>query len=265
MESALSAPRSRRRVLPARGSDDGYRDDHDVALLLLRRHGVPAVFFIATHYVSERRLFWWDRIAYAVKHSPRERLAITYPTSMIFTLQAPSDRAHATRVLLRLVKSWHGLDLERFLTELAAAAGVSRDEDVERRHANEMLMTWDHVRALRAAGMDVQSHTRSHRVLDTLPPEQLEDELVGSRRELERELGEAVEAISYPVGHTLREHPALRRAVASAGYRFGFTNDTGTQPLARDVDPLDLRRVGRERGMSTALFRATLALPRLFD
>src|ERR1041385_2031104 len=37
--------------------DDGYRDNHDIVLPLLRRYGVKATFFIATDYISRRRIF----------------------------------------------------------------------------------------------------------------------------------------------------------------------------------------------------------------
>lgn len=62
--------------------DDGYRDNHDVALPILRRHDVRAVFFVATGYVTERRLFWWERISHAVAQTKRERLVLVYPDTL---------------------------------------------------------------------------------------------------------------------------------------------------------------------------------------
>ena len=59
--------------------DDGYRDNYEVAMPILKKHGVRAVFFIATEYINRRRLFWWDRIAYAIKKSRRRSLALEYP------------------------------------------------------------------------------------------------------------------------------------------------------------------------------------------
>src|SRR5262245_54938805 len=43
--------------------DDGYRECHEQALPILISHSVKAAFFIATSYVSKRRVFWWDRIS----------------------------------------------------------------------------------------------------------------------------------------------------------------------------------------------------------
>ena len=66
--------------------DDGYRDNHDVAFPLLQKHGLKAVFFIATSYVEERRLFWWDRINYLLKMSPKDAIELTYPYPCRLTL-----------------------------------------------------------------------------------------------------------------------------------------------------------------------------------
>src|SRR5690606_15431462 len=59
--------------------DDGYRDNLEIALPILQRHGVPAIFFIATSYLEERRLFWWDRVAYLVKASRKDEIVLDYP------------------------------------------------------------------------------------------------------------------------------------------------------------------------------------------
>ncbi len=123
-------------------------------------------------------------------------------------------------------------------------------------------MRWDDVRWLADAGMAVESHTRSHRVLDTLDPAALRNELVGSRRDLELAIGRPVHAIAYPVGRL--PAPWIRRAVASAGYRVGLTNSGGVNhlwPAAIAFDRFGVRRVSTERSQSDALFLAEIAVP----
>jgi peptidoglycan/xylan/chitin deacetylase (PgdA/CDA1 family) len=112
--------------------------------------------------------------------------------------------------------------------------------------------------------MEVQSHTRAHRVLQTLTESQLHGELRGSRDDLERELDEPVEAISYPVGHRIVDRGHIRKALRDAGYKLGFTNATGTNQLGRKFDCYDVNRIGVEARTPEALFRAMLAVPRLF-
>jgi peptidoglycan/xylan/chitin deacetylase (PgdA/CDA1 family) len=239
--------------------DDGYRECFDRALPLLLEEDVRATFFVATSYISDRRVFWWDRISYIAGQTERETIQIDYPKPQ--TIRITGNRTAATAELLAIPKRWFGLDLERFLSELGRAAEVAWDPDIERRFAEELIMNWDQVRALRAAGMDIQSHTRTHRVLQTLRPEELQAELVGAKADLEQQLQEPVRAVSYPTGRSIAQSPNLRRAVADAGYHVGFSNMSGVTPTKGDVDRLDVRRISVETELPDSFFRAFLALP----
>jgi peptidoglycan/xylan/chitin deacetylase (PgdA/CDA1 family) len=241
--------------------DDGYKDNIETALPILKRNHCKAVFFIATHYLSERRVFWWDRINYLFKRSTRSKVKVTFPWDIEFSLRTKEQRDAAIRGALRIVKCHYALDLERFLEELAVATGVTWNDDIDRSLANEVLMTWDQVRELQRAGMDVQSHTRTHRVLQTLTARQLQDELRGSREDLEAQLSIPINSISYPVGHRLLERDDVRRALRDAGYKLGFTNATGTHRVRRESDPYDVSRIAVEMDTPDSLFRAMLAAP----
>jgi len=48
--------------------------------------------------VSERRLFWWDRISYMLKHSTRASVDIRYPIPMTVPLAGPGDKGRAFRL-----------------------------------------------------------------------------------------------------------------------------------------------------------------------
>lgn len=241
--------------------DDGYRSNLTEALPALRAVGASAVFFIATGFTTERRLYWWDRIAYLVHHARGATLELTYPARQRVEL---GDRAAARAALTRLVKNTRGLDLARFLDELAAAAGVAWSRDRERALADELIMTWDEIRQLAAAGMAIESHTRDHRVLESMAGADLLDDLVGARAELARELGGPRTAIAYPVGRSIAERPEVRSAVAAAGYQLGFTNASGRLRIAgrAAIDRLDLPRVAVDRDLPDGLFLAQLASDR---
>lgn len=240
--------------------DDGYRSCIDTAVPLLKRHGLVATFFIATDYVERRRIYWWDRLHYTVSHCSADRLVIDFPRRIELTLD---DREAAAEQLVHLVKTEPHLDLEAFLDAVTSAAGLAWSDQLERDLADETIMTWDEIRRLRAAGMDVQSHTRRHRVLQTLETHELADELEGSRRDLEAQLDEPVRAIAYPVGRAVAHVPAIRAALQRAGYALGFSNATGVNYRLRQVDPLAIRRLAVDRGASDAFFRGSLAIPPL--
>jgi peptidoglycan/xylan/chitin deacetylase (PgdA/CDA1 family) len=239
--------------------DDGYRDCYDRALPILLRHGVKATFFIATAYVNERKVFWWDRISYLIHQSPLERIELEYPIRA--SIELGSKKSEAIEQLLRIIKRWHNLDVERFLEGLTVCSGARWDSAIERRYADELIMTWDQIRALRRAGMDIQSHTRTHRVLQTVPHDELVSELAGSRKDLELELGERVSCVAYPVGRPIAREREIRAAVSAAGYELGFSNMNGVTWTWGRFDPLDVQRLAMGTDVPSAYFRGFLAVP----
>ena len=210
-------------------------------------------------FAGGRKLYWWEQIA-AILHAARGRTAhLAYPRALRVCAADPGAKV----LLSDIVKDTPGLDLERFLGELRAGLGVPWDADLEAGLAAPLIMSWDDIRALAAAGMDVESHSRDHRVLETLAPEALLDDLTDSRRELVAQLGRPVRAVAYPVGRL--PPPWARRIAAAAGYRLGFTNGSGVNrmwPTAL-VDPYDIRRLSTERSLSDAMFLTQIALPQL--
>jgi peptidoglycan/xylan/chitin deacetylase (PgdA/CDA1 family) len=73
---------------------------------------------------------------------------------------------------------------------------------------------WDEIRELRAAGIEIGSHSHTHRPLDCLRAD-LPRETGLSRRILEDRLGDAVLSFAYPYGY---HSTAVRRAVRQAGF-----------------------------------------------
>lgn len=240
--------------------DDGYAGVHEHALPILKRHGCKAIVFVATSFITQRSLYWWDRVAYIVKQSKREELWLKYPFPMQIDLSCRED---AIERVLRLIKAHPGLDLGRLLDEVGKAAGVAFTRDMDQAFADQLLMTWDQIRELKAAGIDVESHTRTHRVLGTLPPNDLAAELRGSSEDLARELGAAPRALAYPVGKPIARDSQIRNELARAGYVIAFTNGTGPTPIGGLVDPFGISRHMVDRGASDAYCLAVLTLPSL--
>jgi peptidoglycan/xylan/chitin deacetylase (PgdA/CDA1 family) len=241
--------------------DDGYLDCLTVALPILKKHGIAATFFLATDYISERRLFWWDRIALLLKRSRREVLELKIPD--VERLPLGAARSETERHLLQIVKKRRSLDLDAFLDDVARAADVQIAPEEERALVDRYLMTWDHVGEMARAGMDIGSHTRSHRILQTLDEGALDDELEGSRRDIEERTGRAVASIAYPVGYPVADYPRIIRALSRSGYEVGFSAASGASSTWVPPSRWDVRRIAMDVDHTPKFFRGILALPAL--
>lgn len=98
------------------------------------------------------------------------------------------------------------------------------------------------VKKMIRAGWEIASHTITHPDLRTIPPDRLEQELEGSKRQLERDLGIEIPNFCYPAG---MYDDAVIAAVEAAGYRGATTVNPG---LARRDMPFELNRIRVDRG-----------------
>lgn len=235
--------------------DDGYADNYHLALPILRRAGVTATFFIPTAYPDAGRLFWWDKIALLVHRCAKETAYLTYPARL--TLRPRADPAGATERVCAAIKRTPSVSMPRVWEELERALGCSLSTEEEGATARRTIMGWSEIRALAAAGMDVQSHSHRHIVLNTLSPDEAERDLRRSSSILREAVDQPVHSVAYPVGYELEG--ALRRAPESAAFDLGFTNNTGLVALRR-FDPFNVPRLSMDVSKVGALYKLLLVM-----
>ncbi len=102
------------------------------------------------------------------------------------------------------------------------------------------------VKKMYRAGWEIASHTISHPDLTTLDPASLEQEVAGSKAQLEKELGIDIINFCYPAG---QYNDAVIAAVEAAGYRGATTVNPG---LGEKSMPFELNRIRISRGDTSA-------------
>lgn len=115
------------------------------------------------------------------------------------------------------------------------------------------LLNGDELRQMQAAGMEIGSHTVSHRQLPELNDADLRCELTDSRHMLEDVLGQKVDSFAYPYGAW---DERCADAVEQAGYLAACTTRTGW--ALRDGDPFRIRRLTIFNYDTTASFARKL-------
>jgi peptidoglycan/xylan/chitin deacetylase (PgdA/CDA1 family) len=230
--------------------DDADRSFAETAWPLLQRRRLPVTLFVPTGYPDRpERVFWWDRLEDALRrttraevHTPLERLP----------LGSARERQHAFWILKRRFKRLHHDEILREMEALCGRLDVSPPPS--------RVLGWDRLRELARQGVAIAPHTRTHLFLDLLDRRAAEDEIVGSLRDLERELGPVPRVFAYPDGRYSRETVDVLR---EAGFLAAFTTQRGANQLAR-TPPLELRRVNVGPSASERVLRAQLARAALF-
>ena len=130
------------------------------------------------------------------------------------------------------------------VTELAerASAGMTAPDGL--RYA-DAYMTWDQLRAMTAAGMEVECHARVHEDLTDNDDERLIWQVLGCREMIESNLGRRPRYVAYPSGIY---DERVASTFASDGYWGGITTQQGVQQDSSR--PFELKRL-RVRSTTT--------------
>lgn len=117
------------------------------------------------------------------------------------------------------------------------------------------FVTWEQVTTMAQDGMTIGSHTMHHRYLPLVKPEDLDEELMGSKRIVEQHIGRAVDFLSYPIGGFTSQAQAVAK---QAGYRAAVTTNRTFSTLR--FDRFAIRRIKVTDGDANPwLFRAKLS------
>lgn len=210
--------------------DDGYADNLHLAKPILEKFEVPATVFVATGMIGQAREFWWDELGALLLDDPR--------SAHWHVLQPGSDTpSQATyRESCGRIRTMPVEAREAMLDEIAATIGTLRSGRESHR-----VMTADELRLLAQDGLvEVGAHTVNHPVLSSLDPASQQEELSGSKRQLEEIIGRPVPTFSYPFGTTDDYNAASVAAAREAGFECGCSNFEG--PVNARVNPFEVPR-----------------------
>jgi peptidoglycan/xylan/chitin deacetylase (PgdA/CDA1 family) len=215
--------------------DDGYADNHELALPVLRRHGLPATVFITTGCMEGKSLLWTSRLGFVLERG----IAPAQPLQILGWQLPLHSREQRLRALARLkqgLKELDHIEREEILAGLGERLGVTDFEELRK----EML-SWEQLREMERHGFMAGAHTVSHPILTREPPERLRRELRGCRDELEGRLGHPVRLFAYPNGSPADYNLEVIHEVRSTGYQLACTMLFGANSAA--INPYELRRI----------------------
>jgi peptidoglycan/xylan/chitin deacetylase (PgdA/CDA1 family) len=233
--------------------DDGYRDNYSVVYPILRSHGLPGLFFLATQFVGSRELVWWDRIAFAVRHTKRRLITLALPTPLVVEVDH-ADREIAIQTVLRAYKRTLHMGDAAFFAMLEEAC----DLEIPRLAEEPPFLSWDEAAEMQRGGMGIGSHTHSHRILGSLSPEEQRSELRDSRKQLVDRGFEAANFLAYPVGGPSDFSEVTKREARDAGFTVGFSNYGGIN-VPGQTDAFDVMRIAIDLSESMTQLRFRLA------
>jgi peptidoglycan/xylan/chitin deacetylase (PgdA/CDA1 family) len=233
--------------------DDGYIDNYLSAYPILKEENVPAIFFIPTKTIMERKLGWWDIISYILKMSPLEK--IDYE-GQVFHIK--THYQEAKKYFLQRFKLEPHEHTKHLIEQLSLVCQVSLPEQALQ---DAELMTWEQIKEISQNNIAIGSHTHNHHVLATIDKDAQYQEVKISKTIIENQINKKVNSISYPVGNYQHFSKESQYAVKECGYKLAFSFNTGVNDLPL-IDYYDIKRIAPPDKKS--MFASTAILPRLF-
>lgn len=209
---SIAAKRLQDGTLPARAAcitfDDGYADNAELALPVLRRHGLSATFFIASGYLNGGRMWNDDVIAHVRR-------------------QDCGTLAQRRQTLDRLLERFKYLPFQQRLAEVALLAPP---------RGGNLMMRSDQVHALLAAGMEIGAHTHRHPILAAMPDADALADIAEGKAALETITQAPVTLFAYPNGKPgvdyLQRHVDM---VAALGFQAAVSTTIGAAGAGSDM------------------------------
>jgi peptidoglycan/xylan/chitin deacetylase (PgdA/CDA1 family) len=222
--------------------DDGYDDAYEIAFPLLRARNVPAAMFVVTDFVDQKKWLWTDKMRYLIAHADVRTIEGTlHERDFHVEIECNDSIFSAAEKVNALLKAVPDDQKDAAIGRIALACGVELPDAPPPEYRS---VSWDQIREMSDAGIEIGSHTATHPILPNIPLERARRELIESRQRITAETGRDTKLFCYPNGNY---NDALAVEVERAGYTCAVTVEYGLND--EQINPFALKRIHAEYDM----------------
>ena len=203
--------------------DDGYRDNRDFALPVLREFDAPFTVYVTSDFAEGTGRLWWIALEAVIARADSVEVEIggaasRFDTDTAAAKQAAFDRLHDW---LRGLPTEH--DLAREIGALCARHGVD-----EAAICRDLCMSWDELKPFADDPLiAIGAHTVTHGNLARQTEPTARHEMAASRGRIEAAMQRPVVHLAYPYGDKAAAGAREFALARAAGYRTAVTTRPG--------------------------------------
>lgn len=208
--------------------DDGYRDNRDFALPIMREFDAPMTVYVASDFADARGLPWWVALERVV--AATELIEVEFNPDLPAGMRTERIAAHTTAAKYAAYARLH--DWLRGMSDneiqLEVRSLCLRYNIEANAISGELCMGWDELRDLvREPLVTIGAHTVSHVNLARQSVAGAECEMRASRARIEAALQRPAQHLAYPYGDRSAAGPREFAMAAAAGFDTAVTTRPG--------------------------------------
>lgn len=233
-EQALFKPAPRGRVRVLLTFDDGFRNNVDVVVPILRRLGVPALFFISTRHLTPGKWLWFVYVR-ALRERYTGRALQFRGEAFDFAPDKRDESIARIKQRLLALRPHPQAMYQAIAHELPHMESFTTSD--MRRDCYDGMSEQDALNLARDPLFTVGAHTVDHPMLTLCSEQERREQLMRGRTDLERVVGSPCDLFAYPADN---HDDDVRRAAGEVGFRAGFS----IHRTCRSTPDLTIPRVG---------------------
>jgi peptidoglycan/xylan/chitin deacetylase (PgdA/CDA1 family) len=202
--------------------DDGYRDNRDFALPVMREFDAPFTVYVASDFASGTGKVWWVALERLIARADVLDVPVE-GTVRRLDCSSVAGKREAFVVMHGILRGMPSdADVNRMVSDLCRRHGLD-DSQI----ARELCMPWNELKEFAADPLvTIGAHTLSHCNIAKCASDAAEHEIAGSRGNIEAKLNRPIMHFAYPYGDkgaaTARDFALVRK--------LGFKTAVTTRP-----------------------------------
>ncbi|HBC47713.1 MAG TPA: hypothetical protein DEO84_02200 [candidate division Zixibacteria bacterium] len=213
--------------------DDGYASAYRIAYPLLKKYGLSATVYLPTDWINGKITLWWENLAELINEFDVNnidikrfekvliRLAVSLPDNL--TNQRETRELLLQDVSFALMKR-SDQDKIRIILELTSILFGAASKI----HADVKPLTWEQIKEMDESGIKFGAHTQSHPNLSFVDLKVAEEEIAGSKQEIENHLGHNITGFAYPYGYDINGYGRFSPILEECKFDYACTSWWGS-------------------------------------
>ncbi len=225
--------------------DDGYQNNIDIALPILKNFGIKPTLFVSTFHISTQQPFWFDRLDYALQKVHSSVFTVSsHGFSFQFRNSNREELRQSYRQFRAKLKIFFSDDIEmneavwNITTDLEKQTNQSLT-DIIQDDLWSKPATWSDLKACSEnQSLSIGNHTKNHIRIGHVAENHCVNQLVSAKNDIYEQIGKAPRFFCYPDGSYSE---SAKANVQSTGHEAALTVKRGLNDSLED--PFLLKRI----------------------